>query len=163
MPNLPSGNPERAVYGELLRRLIDDPAAAMAEIPPGDFDLMYAFGEILPCALAAASPDEAVRMAPAFDAALENPRTPFLGVLAAALQKRPGPPETMRRLRAALEAHPNCAVRALSIATWASEPEARDALRSSCWRLQAVAFERLKALGALRPEDNAALPSFFPR
>ena len=162
MPNLPAGNPDRVIYGELLRRVIDDPAATMSAIAPGNFDLMYAFGEILPCALAAATPEEAARMWPAFDAALANPRTPFLGTIAAALQRRPGPPETMQRLRAALEAHPNCAVRVLSIAT-SSESEAREALRSSCWRLQAVAFDRLKALGALQPEDNATLPSFFPR
>jgi hypothetical protein len=161
-PSLPGANPERELYAQILRRVIDDPAAAMAEVPPGNFDLMYALGEVLPCALAAASAEEATRMDAAFDAALANPRTPFLAVIAAALRKRPGSAQTMQRLSAALLAHPYCAARTLSIGTWASETQAKEASRSPCWRLQAVALERLKALGAA-PDDNPSLPSFFPR
>jgi hypothetical protein len=43
----------------------------------------------------------------------------------------------------------------------APENEAREALRSPCWRLQAAAYERLQALGVARAEDRGLLP-FLP-
>jgi hypothetical protein len=149
---LPYGDPDPRRYGEVLRRLIDDPAGAMAEIPPGNFTLVYALGETLQCALLVASDAEAQKMYAAFDRMLDEPRQTFLGVVAYALQRKPGPEATMAKLRAALRSSPRCSLQALAMPS-APEGEARAALGSACWRLQAAANERLQALGAARAGD----------
>lgn len=153
---LPYGDPDPQRYGELLRRLIDDPAGAIATVPPDDFTLVYALGETLQCALLAASEEEAARMWQAFERML-GPPTRFLGVIAYALQRRPGPPSTMDKLRAALLDSPRCSFHALAVG-FAAEAQAREALGSACWRLQAAAYARLQALGAARSEDRARMP-----
>ena len=149
--------PDAEPYADVLRRLIDDTAGAMSAVPPTHFAALYALGDTLPCALAAATPAEAQRMWQAFDDMLA---TPYLGVIAEALRQHPGPPALMGRLRMALDAHPNCGLRSLSLSTWGSADEARGALGSSCWRLQAAALARLAALG-VPPPATAALPSFL--
>ena len=158
---LPYGDPDARSYGAVLRALIDDPAGAMARIPPEEFTLVHALGDTLQCALLAASDAEAERMVRALDGVLAAPRVPFLGVIAFALQRRPGPPATMARLRAALRASPYCSLQTLAMAS-ASEAEAREALSSACWRLQAAAYHRLQALGAAQAADAARL-AFLPR
>jgi hypothetical protein len=115
----------------------------------------------LQCALLAASEPEAQRMVQALDALLDAPQVRLLGVIAFALQRRPGPPATMGKLRAALRASPYCSLQSLAMPS-APEGEARKALSSPCWRLQAAAYERLRALGAARPDDAARL-AFLPR
>jgi hypothetical protein len=149
--------PEPALYGDILRRLIERTAASMAEVPPGNFVLLYTLGEVFPCALAAATPAEAERMWQAIDGMLGSP---YLGVIGEALRLHPGPPALMARLRAALDTHRHCALRTLSLATWGSADEARAALGSSCWRLQAAALERLSTLGVAPPAD-VSLPKFL--
>jgi hypothetical protein len=61
----------------------------------------------------------------------------------------------MQKLSAILKDHPRCVARALWAGTWASADEARELLDSPCWRLQAAALERLKALGVAPPADEA--------
>ncbi|HEX7054956.1 MAG TPA: hypothetical protein VF211_13605 [Burkholderiales bacterium] len=158
---LPYGDPDAASYGSVLRRLIDDPAGAMARIPPAEFTLVHALGDTLQCALLAASDAEAGRMTRALERMLDEPGAPFLAVIAFALERRPGPPATMAKLRAALRASPRCSLQALTMNT-ASESEAREALASPCWRLAAAAYQRLQALGADRAEDVARLPYLAP-
>jgi hypothetical protein len=157
---LPYGDPDPARYGEVLRQLIDDPALAMHAIPAGDFTLVYALGETLQCALLAATDAEAQKMDAAFEALLDDPRRPFLGVIAYALQRRPGPPRIMEKLRAALRGTPRCSFHALALSS-APEADARAALASPCWREQVAGYERLQALGMARDEDRSRVPSFL--
>jgi hypothetical protein len=154
------GKPDAARYGEVLRRLIDDPAGAMDSVPPGNFQLVYGLGETLQCALVAADEKEAQRMFRALDARLEDPQQPFLGVIAFALARRPAPAATMAKLRSRLRESPRCSLQTLAMPS-APENEAREALRSPCWRLQAAAYERLQALRVARAEDRGLLP-FLP-
>lgn len=109
----------------------------------------------LPCALGSATPEEKNNLWAAFDVALGLPNAPFLQPIALALQAHPGPEPMMEKLSAILKTHRRCAARALWAANWASADEARAALDTTCWRLQAAALERLKALGVAPP----ALPS----
>lgn len=158
---LPGGDPDPATYAAVLRRLIDDPAGAAAEVPLGNFTLMHALGDTLQCALLAASDAEAREMSLAFDGMLAEPRNPALGVVAYALQRRPGPAATMEKLHAALRSSPRCSLQALAMRS-ASESEAHRALASPCWRLQAAAYERLQSLGAAHPQDAERLRAFRP-
>jgi hypothetical protein len=154
---LPTGDPDAQSYGEVLRQLIDAPASAMGQIAPGDFTLLYALGETLPCARMAASEPEAQQQARAIDAMLDTPRAPLLGAIAHALERRPAAPATMAKLRTALRASAYCSLQSLAMASAPAE-EARQALSSACWRLQAAAYERLQALGEAREGDRARLP-----
>jgi hypothetical protein len=120
----------------LIERLVDDPVAATTE-----------HGDLLPCLLVAANAEQAARFYSAFDTALQAPEAPFLRPIAMALRERTAPPELIERLRARLASHPRCAARALWLSTWASAEEAQAALGNACWRAQAAARERLKALG----------------
>ncbi|HUQ75219.1 MAG TPA: hypothetical protein VM183_10865 [Burkholderiales bacterium] len=132
---------------DAVRAVIADPARNLGN-------------EALPCALELATPEEATQFWTAFDVALELPGAPFLRPITVALQRRAGPPALMQRLGALLQSHPHCAPRALWAQTWASESEARAVLDSPCWRLQAAARERLKALG-VAPAVNASTPGFL--
>ena len=120
-----------------VRRLLDEPRIAIEQQ-----------GELLPCVLALATPEQAARYWSAFDAALQAPGTPALGEIAVALRAHPGPAELMQRLQAALREHPRCRAHALWMAGWGTVEDARAALGAACWRLQAAAQDRLKALGA---------------
>jgi hypothetical protein len=159
-PGLAAGKPEAAAYASLLRRLIDDPQGAMDEVRPEHFSMVWAFGETLHCALAAAPPEAARAMWQAFERALADPRTPLAGAIGRALRRRPAPPEPQARLVAALDRHASCAVRAEALLAWPAEARARARLGSACWREQAA------ALRVLPPDARAGasgLPSFLPK
>lgn len=134
----------------LIERLVTDPVNATAE-----------HGELLPCALAAATSEQTARFWDAFDVALSSPGAPFLRPIAFALREHPGPPALMQKLQDVLRAHPRCTVRAFWMASWATADEARDALGAGCWRLQAAAAARLKALGI--PAERAPSTADFLR
>ena len=171
-PGFGGGAADPAAYAEVQRRMTTELAASVAKLPRDRFNIMWAFGEALRCALGGATADSAA----AIDNALEQllsaePASPFAGGIVAALHGRPPPaPQTQRMLRI-LDEHPSCAVRsaALSLhfvtatddaARIAMAPLAQAALRSSCWRLQATARARLKRLG-IAPDASTVLPSFL--
>ena len=132
----------KAANAQAVRAIIADPARHLGAAE-------------LPCALAAATPEELANMWTAFDAALDQPNAPFLQPIAYALKERSGPDALMQKLAAILKSHPRCVARALWAGTWASADEARDVLDSPCWRLQAAALERLKALGVTPPASES--------
>jgi hypothetical protein len=117
----------------------------------------HALGVPLQGALLAADDGEAQHMMQALDALLREPGTPFVALIAYALERRPGPPATMEKLRVELRASRRCSFHVLAMHS-APEAQAREALSSSCWLLQAAAYERLEALGAALPEDASRLP-----
>ena len=150
------GRPDAALYGAVLRRLIDDPARALAEISPESFTPSFLLDELLRCAYKAASDDEARRMTAALTASLG---VNHLGAIADAFFERPAPPEALSNLRKALDSSPRCGLRALALTRFGSAEDATRALGDSCWRLKAAALERLSALGASAP--GASLPAFL--
>jgi hypothetical protein len=111
--------------------------------------------EELPCAVAAATPEELASIWSAFDSSLSQPNAPFLQPIAYALKEHPGPDVLMQKLGTLLKSHPRCVARALWAGTWASAEEAREVLDSPCWRLQAAALDRLKALGVTPPASES--------
>ena len=160
-PGIEAGKPDSATYGAALRRLIDEPEAALRQVPPASFVPMWALGELLPCALAAATPAEARAMEAAFDRMLAaDPATRYAAIIGHALRRRPaGAPE--QRIVAALDSHPSCAVRSLALDAWPRAERAGEALSSTCWREQSAALQALRRLGITPPA--ARLPSFFPQ
>ena len=136
-----------AQHAGALRAVLDDPARHLGH-------------EALPCALAVASDEEKSRVWSAVDVALGLRGTPFLRPIAHALREHPGPPDLMQRLAEALRSHAYCAPRAFWVEAWASADEARAALDSPCWRLQAAALGRLRTLGAVAPAPGSA-PAFL--
>lgn len=128
-------NPEQQ---KTLRAMLDDPGAELDD-------------ELIACAFSAASDAERARLWMAIDGFLVTPGTPFLRPIAFALRERRPPPATIEHLGAALRAQRACEPHALWIGHWAGAAEAREALGSPCWRLQAAALERLKALGVPAP------------
>jgi len=129
------------------RKVIADPARHLGD-------------PALPCALGIASAEEKNNIWAAFDVALGLPNAPFLQPIAFALKAHPGPEPLMQKLTAILKTHPRCAARALWAASWASADEARAALDTTCWRLQAAALERLQALGVSPPAIDS-IPHFL--
>ena len=125
-----------AAERERVQRLLDEPQTAIEQQ-----------GELLACVLGLATPAQAARYWSAFAAALEVPGTPSLGEIAVALRAHPGPADLMQRLQASLRAHPRCRAHALWMSSWGTLVDAREALGAPCWRLQAAAADRLKALG----------------
>src|SRR4029079_15562073 len=115
----------KAAKAEAVRAIIADPARHLG-------------AEELPCAVAAATPEELNKIWTAFDIALGHPGAPFLQPIAYALKARPGPDALMQKLAALLKAHPRCVARALWAENWATAEEARGVLDSPCWRLQAA-------------------------
>jgi hypothetical protein len=159
-PDLERGKPDAAAYGEALRRLIDDPEGAISQAAASSFDAMWALSELLPCAMAAATEEEAELMRAAFARILAtDPATRYAGIIAAALRRRPATGALQQRLVAALDAHPSCAVRSLALEAWARPERARAALSSACWREQSAGLQALQRLNA--DSDPAALPSFL--
>ncbi len=157
-PGFISGKPDARAFGELLQRLIADPRAAMAQVPAEDFDAMWALDFALACAVSAAPAEAMPAMWAGFEHVLAaTPGTPFAWMIGHAVRKRPPPPATQRRILAALDAHPSCAVRAQALLAWPSEERAHKSLQASCWREQAAALQ------VLREPAAAALPSFLRR
>jgi hypothetical protein len=139
--------PDCKANPEAVRAIIADPARHLGD-------------EQLPCAIEAATTEERSALWSAFDVALGLPNAPFLQPIAYALKARPGPEPLMQKVAAILKTHPRCAARALWAASWASADEAKAELDSPCWRLQAAALERLKAL-SVAPPASASRPVFL--
>jgi hypothetical protein len=139
--------PDCKAAEQAARNVIADPARHLGD-------------PALPCALGIATPEEARGIWSAFDVAMGLPNAPFLQPIAFALRQHPGPGPLMAKLSAILKTHPRCAARALWAGTWASADEARAALDSTCWRLQAAALERLQALG-VTPPASESIPAFL--
>jgi hypothetical protein len=139
--------PDCKKSADAARAVITDPARHLGD-------------EALTCALEIATPQEAGNIFAAFDAALSLPNAPYLQPISIALKAHPGPAPLMAKVGGILKSHPRCAARTLWAATWASADEARALLDSSCWRLQAAAVERLKALGVTWPAA-ASTPVFL--
>jgi hypothetical protein len=171
-PAFAGGAVDPAVHAEVQRRLTARLEESLADLPQGDFDILWALAESLRCAAAGASAAEAQAMWNAMQRVLAaEPGTPFAGPIAGALRERPPPQPQLERLLAALDASPACGVRSAALrlrgTTAAGEAArasalraAQNALRSPCWRLQAAALAVLKQAGAA-PADITALPSFL--
>jgi hypothetical protein len=171
-PGFAGGTFDPAVYAEVERRLVTRFEDSLAELPRGDFDTAWSFGEALRCAAAGASDGDARALWDSMERMLAaEPATPFANAIAGALTERPAPPAQMERLLAVLDAHPGCGLRSAALrlrGMAVDDPDARAsalraadaALRSPCWRLQASALAVLRRLGA-SPADSAALPSFL--
>lgn len=89
-----------------------------------------------------------------------DPQTPLAGWIAIALARRP--PANPEEIAALLAQRESCNVRALALRAWPTLPEARSAIHSKCFRLQAAARAALVRLGSPLPAD-AALPAFLRR
>jgi hypothetical protein len=139
--------PDCRKNADAARAVIADPARHLGD-------------EALPCALEIATPAEAANIWTAFEVALGLPNAPFLQPIAFALKAHPGPAPLMEKVGTILRSHPRCAARALWAGSWANADEAQAALGSGCWRLQAAALERLKALG-VTPAVGASTPVFL--
>jgi hypothetical protein len=111
-----------------------------------DFDALLAAGEALRCALA-----KGERWEEAAALLQRNPADPLAAWIAPALAAAP---EALReKLRAMLWAHPSCGVKANVLMRSMKD----EALRSTCWRLQAAALR----LGA-KPAPGVSVPGFLP-
>jgi len=66
----------------------------------------------------------------------------------------------LQRMVARLAANPLCSVQVSALVLANSAGAAQQALRFSCWRLQARALQMLKDLG-VAPEDLGAVPGFL--
>lgn len=71
-----------------------------------------------------------------------------------------GGPQFGERVQALLRADTRCRARAFYLSTWGSVAEAQAALGEPCWRAQAAARERLKALGVV-PVPAASTADFL--
>ena len=159
-PGLERGAPDPSAYGDALRRLIDQPEAALRAVPPSSFVAMWALGELLPCAALAASAAQAESMQAAFSRMLAaDPSTRYAAIIGEALRRRPARGLLQEQLVAALDAHPSCAVRSLALRAWPRQERARIALSSTCWREQSAGLRALQRLGAAR--HPGPLPSFL--
>jgi len=90
----------------------------------------------------------------------QEPETPVAGWIAIALARRPA--SNAEEIAALLAKRESCNVRALALRAWPALPEARTAIRSDCFRLQAAARAAFARLGVAPPAD-AALPAFLRR
>jgi hypothetical protein len=160
-PGFVRGAVDPARYALALRELRERPAASLAGLPAQDFDSLWPLGLALRCALAGANDVQAQAMWDAFEQVLrEDPASRFAGVIAGALRARPAPAAQMQRLVARLGEHPSCGIRVAALSLDGSEAAAQEALRSSCWQLQARALRMLESLGA-RPVDLSGVPRFL--
>jgi hypothetical protein len=171
-PGLGGGARDDAAYAEVQRHLKTRLEAAIAELPRDSFNIVWALGAALHCALIDAVEDEAIEMWAGMGRLLESdPATPFAGAIAGALRGRPPPALQLRAALKVLDAHPSCGVRAAALslrlaaasddtARAAAVQSAQAALNSSCWRLQATARNLLRRQG-VAPPDNPATPSFL--
>jgi hypothetical protein len=160
-PGFVRGAPDPARYALALRELRERPAASLDGLPAQDFDSLWPLGLALRCALAGARENQAQAMWDAFEQVLrEDPASRFAGVIAGALRARPAPEAQMRRLVSLLASHPSCGIRVAALSLDGSEAAAQEALRSSCWQLQARALRLLEALG-VPPADLSTVPRFL--
>ncbi len=166
-PAFAGGTADPKIVADVLQRLRTRLQASVAELPLDSFDIVWALGEALRCALVGASPEAAQAMWNDMERVLaETPATPLAGVIAGVLHERPASKPQMQRMLRMLDEHPRCGVRAaaLSLRAAAERTEvaryAQSALRSPCWRLQAQALKVLKEFG-VEPGKGAVLPLFL--
>lgn len=157
-PGLVSGSADAARYALVMRELRARPAESLDALPLAEFDVLWPLGVVLGCALRGASATQAARMLEAFERLLELPR--HAGLIAKALRARPGSNPERRHLIDRLMRHPSCGVRTAALGLDGSVAAAQDALRSSCWQLQARALRMLEARG-VAPRDLSAVPRFL--
>jgi len=166
LPSLTLSRGDPQLYAVAREQLRADLRASLAALPAGAFDIAYALGTALRCALGTASDAQAQALWDEIERQLTaTPPSRFAGPLLVALRGRPAPPAQMQRALRALDASPRCGVRATALALRdAALPEAlaaaRAALRSGCWREQAEAVALLARLGAA-PEPAAPIASFL--
>ena len=156
--------PDPGAHAYVQHRLVNDLERALGELPHHDFIVDWVLGNMLPCVLRDAAPEEAGAMWSAMERVLSaDPATPFALPMALALRERPPPPAQLHAITQAMgRSHPSCAVRAAAVVLENSAPAAQAALRSPCWLLQATALGILDKLGA-GIDPDARLPSFLRR
>jgi hypothetical protein len=160
-PGLVAGKVDGASWALALGELRARPEPALAELPPDEFEVMWALSAALHCALLDAQEAQSAAMWDAFERLLAaHPDSPFAGLIAGALRARPAPAPQMQRLVARLSAHPACSVRTQALALGGSVAAAQAALRSPCWELQARAL-RILAEQGVAPENLDAMPVFL--
>jgi hypothetical protein len=156
-PGLVSGQVVGPSLRFVLERLRNNVESALGELPEHDFDIAWPLGATLRCALEGADAATAARM---WDGMERMLATPFAGPIAGALRARPAPVPQMQRMVLKLAAHPLCSVQVAALSLAHSASAAQQALRSSCWRLQARALQLLNELG-VAPENLDAVPGFL--
>ena len=115
---------------------------AIAGLNLEDFDQTLRYAAALRCAMRTADLSaHAARLLAAY------PPPQIAIAMAQALYERPAADTQMLLVQRALARHPSCGVRAAAVRFWPEEREARAALRSTCWRLQAAGLQALSKLG----------------
>jgi hypothetical protein len=171
-PGFAGVSADPAIQADVQRRLTTRLEESIGEISPDDFTVVWSFARALRCAFAEATGDEAESMWAVLERVLgADPATPLALSVLGTLRARPPPvPQTERMLRV-LDEHPQCGVRASALllrhAVAREEPErsttvqaGRAAMRSPCWRLQAVGRTVLRRLDVV-PDSEDNLPSFL--
>jgi len=171
-PGFAGGAADPEAYASARQILTRQLKSGIVGLPRGDFNVDWMLSHALRCALAGATPGEAVGMWNDLEGVLQGePATPFAGAFAFALRDRPAPVPQMQRILRVLDAHPACGVRASALTlsqVAAADASARaqvvtaaqKALRSPCWRLQAAALTVLRRLD-VAPDVDATLPTFL--
>ncbi len=155
------GSSEPGTRAYVEERLRTDLQPALAELPGDEFVVRWVIGNLLPCVLRQAAPQDAAAMWTAMERVLAgDPASRFASSIAAALRQRPAPEPQLHRMIDALLQHPSCGVRSAALALDPSAPAAQAALRSSCWLLQAAALRTLEKVG-VAPDPEVPLPSFL--
>ena len=171
-PGFAGGSVDPEIQADVQRRLTTRLEESIGEISPGDFTIVWSFTRALRCAFGAAASDEAESMWAVLERVLgADPATSLALSVVGTLRASPPPvPQTERMLRV-LDEHPQCSVRASALllrhAVAREEPErsttvqaGRAAMRSPCWRLQAVGRTVLRRLDVV-PDSEDNLPSFL--
>ena len=170
-PGLAGGSVDPAIYARVQRQLTRRLQASLEEIPHDDFNVTWALGAALRCALVGATSEDAEAMWTALERVLKvKPATPLAGLITVALRARPPGASQLGRIVTVLDDHPQCSVRAAAVflrlaAMDAHESRAtvveaaRTALRAPCWRLQASGLRVLKKLDIV--PDGSHLASFL--
>jgi len=171
-PGYAGGTVDPEIQADVQRRLTTRLEESIGEISAGDFAIVWSFTRALRCAITEATSEEAESMWAVLERVLRaDPGIPLALSVVGTLRARPPPvPQTKRMLRV-LDEHPQCSVRASALllrqAVSTEEPErstaehaARAAMRSPCWRLQAVGRTVLRRLDVV-PDSEDNLPSFL--
>jgi hypothetical protein len=171
-PGLGGGTVDAAAYAEAQRHVREHLARSVASLPRDNFTVTWALGAAIDCALAQANESERGSILSEMRKVLNTePATPFAAAFVGALFRSRGAASLMEPVIRHLRVHPSCGVRSAGLsltfltaeddgARTALVPLAQEALRSTCWRLQATAKARLLKSG-LAPDKNAGLPSFL--
>ena len=171
-PAFGGGGVNAAAYAAAQRYVREQLAAGVSGLPRDSFTVSWALGETIRCTLSKADERERAAVLGEMRKVLSaESGTPFATAFIPALFGTPGPASLMQPIIESLNRHPSCGVRsaALALAFRAAEsdearaalvPLAHQALRSTCWRLQATARARLIKSGA-SPDATVRLPSFL--